>query len=176
MVSNRTAGILGGAILLGLMAHIEYRLTRLSDQINEIGNIIYTRETIIHTKKDVECLTKNIYYEAGVENRLGKIAVANVTVNRLKEGRWGNNICRVVYAPKQFSWTLNRRLPKPDKQLWAESEQIARQVLSGVRLSGLHNSLYYHADYIKPPKWADNKHYIAQIGQHKFYRQARQAV
>jgi spore germination cell wall hydrolase CwlJ-like protein len=144
------------------------------DRIDEkLDDIIQTRETVAYTEKDVDCLTKNIYYEAGVEDRAGKYAVAHVTINRLKTGYWGKDICKVVYSKAQFSWTLNKKLPKPNKTLWAESREIAKAVLNGHRVRGLNRSLFYHADYIKTPKWADANERITQIGQHIFYNKAR---
>jgi spore germination cell wall hydrolase CwlJ-like protein len=139
----------------------------------KIDDIIQIKEHVRYTKNDVECLTKNIYYEAGIEDHRGKYAVANVTLNRLKTGYWGNSICKVVYAKKQFSWTLAKKLPRPDSRLWAESEAIARSTLAGYRVRGLAKSLYYHAIYIKEPKWADTKHEAGQIGNHVFYNRAK---
>lgn len=48
------------------------------------------------TAKDEECLARNIYYEAGNESEEGKAAVAIVTINRVKDSRFGNSICGVV--------------------------------------------------------------------------------
>jgi spore germination cell wall hydrolase CwlJ-like protein len=48
------------------------------------------------SSKDVECLAKNIYYEAGSEPEEGKVAVAMVTINRVRDGRFGRSICSVV--------------------------------------------------------------------------------
>ena len=42
------------------------------------------------------CLAKNIYYEAGNEPEEGKVAVAMVTINRVRDGRFGKSICSVV--------------------------------------------------------------------------------
>jgi spore germination cell wall hydrolase CwlJ-like protein len=139
----------------------------------KLDDIIQVNEKVNYTKNDVECLTRNIYYEAGVESKTGKYAVGQVTVNRLKVGYWGNSICKVVYAKSQFSWTLAKKLPRPNSQLWAESEAIARKVLAGHRLRGLTRSLYYHAIYIKDPKWADTNHEAGQIGNHVFYNKAK---
>ena len=144
------------------------------DQIeHKLDDIIQTNDTVKYTKHDVECLTKNIYYEAGIEDSAGKYAVANITINRLKTGKWGDTICKVVYAPKQFSWTLKRKLEKPNPQVWAESEQIARASLKGARVRGLSKSLFYHATYIKDPHWVDSKHEVGQIGNHIFYKKAK---
>jgi spore germination cell wall hydrolase CwlJ-like protein len=48
------------------------------------------------TSKDVDCLAKNIYYEAANEPEEGKVAVAMVTINRVRDGRFGKSVCAVV--------------------------------------------------------------------------------
>jgi spore germination cell wall hydrolase CwlJ-like protein len=162
--------IIGCSLLAILLLRQEFRMDMMEEKLDDI---IQVREHIKYTKTDLDCLTRNIYYEAGVEDHRGKFAVAHVTINRLKTGYWGDTICRVVYAPKQFSWTLARKLPHPNTQLWAESEDIARKVLAGHRVRGLTRSLYYHATYIKDPHWADSNHEAGQIGSHVFYNQAK---
>jgi spore germination cell wall hydrolase CwlJ-like protein len=169
-MSNRVLAIIGCSLLAILLIRQEVRMDMLEEKIDDI---IQVKEHIKYTKNDLDCLTRNIYYEAGGENVAGKFAVAHVTINRLKTGYWGNSICRVVYARKQFSWTLAKKLPRPDSKVWAESETVARKVLAGHRVRGLTRSLYYHATYIRDPKWADSRHEAGQIGNHVFYNQAR---
>jgi N-acetylmuramoyl-L-alanine amidase len=117
------------------------------------------------------CLAKNIFHEAGVESYAGKIAVGQVTINRLHSGRWGHSICAVVYKRLQFSWTNSRRLRNetPRGDLWEESKKAARAVMEGERLARLQDALFYHATYIETPDWASPKYVIAQVGQHVFY-------
>ena len=169
-MTNRQLVIIGCSLLAVLLIRQEVRMDMIEEKLDDV---IQVKEHVKYTKNDLDCLTKNIYYEARGENTSGKFAVAHVTVNRLKTGYWGNSICKVVYAKKQFSWTLAKKLPRPDSKLWAESEQIARKVLAGHRVRGLTKSLYYHATYIKDPKWADSKHEAGQIGNHVFYNKAR---
>ena len=169
-MSNRMLAIIGCSLLAILLIRQEFRMDILEEKIDDI---IQVKEHIKYTQNDIECLTRNIYYEAGVESRVGKYAVAHVTINRLKTGHWGDSICKVVYARKQFSWTLAQKLPRLDSQLWAESEDVARKVLAGHRVRGLTRSLYYHAIYIRDPNWADPQHEAGQIGNHVFYNQAR---
>ena len=169
-MSNRTWIIIGCVLLAVLLFRQEVRMDMLEEKIDDI---IHVNEKIKYTKNDVECLTRNIYYEARGEDHRGKYAVAHVTVNRLKAGKWGDTICKVVYARKQFSWTLAKKLPRPNSQVWAESEAIARSVLAGYRVRGLTKSLFYHATYIKDPKWADTQHEVGQIGNHVFYNRAK---
>ena len=169
-MNNRTLAIIGCSLLAVLLIRQEVRMDMIEEKLDDI---IQVKEQVKWTKNDLECLTKNIYYEAGVESSVGKFAVAHVTVNRLKAGYWGNSICKVVYAKSQFSWTLAKKLPRPNSKLWAESEEIARKVLAGHRVRGLTRSLYYHAIYIQDPKWVDLKHEAGQIGQHIFYNKAK---
>lgn len=127
------------------------------------------------SKKDLHCLRKNVFYEAGVEDYYGKLAVAQVTYNRLKAGKWGNSICNVVYARKQFSWTAKEsKLDKPKGRLWKRSIAAVQDFLDGVRIMNLKDSLYFHTDYIKTPAWVnDQLQHDTQIGRHIFYSYSR---
>lgn len=120
------------------------------------------------SKREFDCLARNIYYEAVGEDYIGKIAVAQVTWNRVKSGRWGHTICVVVHAPYQFSWTRQKKL-YPSGDGWIESQQAARDFLNGTRVSGLQNSKYYHATWIRDPDWTNRLEVAMVIGQHKFY-------
>jgi len=46
--------------------------------------------------KDVECLARNIFYEAGSEPLEGKVAVGMVTINRTQDDRYPQTVCGVV--------------------------------------------------------------------------------
>lgn len=122
------------------------------------------------TKSEQVCLARNIYFEAGVEPYAGKIAVAQVTLNRLRSGRWGNNVCDVVHARKQFSWTLLKHKvnEQPAGALWQESLQAMHDVKQGLRVQGLETSDHYHAEYVTPV-WRTEKVRVAKIGRHIFY-------
>ena len=129
-------------------------------------------------KKQVDCLADNIYHEAGSEPFEGKVAVAQVTLNRVASGKFSNDICKVVYQKNvildkvvcQFSWYCDTpaRAVYLNKNRFEESEAVAKKVLlEGFRMDSLKEALYYHADYVNP-KW--NKERIAKIGQHIFYK------
>ena len=120
------------------------------------------------SKSEMDCLARNVYYEAGVEDSNGKIAVAQVTLNRLEDGQWGKHLCSVVKSPSQFSWTLTR-VAAPKGSAWEEAQKIAKQVAAGLRLKKLERSLYYHAEYISSPQWAKVMTITHKIGQHIFY-------
>lgn len=131
-----------------------------------------SKEKLNVSDKDLQCLAKNIFHEAGIEGRTGKVAVAQVTLNRLKSKRWGSSLCSVVHAKAQFSWTLSKKLvaKKPSGQLWEESLVVANQFVKGHRIQGLETSGFYHTDYIKKPNWAKGKTVALVVGQHIFYK------
>ena len=134
---------------------------------------IQTRE------KQLDCLAINIYREAGYEPFEGKVAVAQVTMNRVVKGNFGNDVCGVVYQRNvymekvvcQFSWACDQvhRNRPINKEAYNESYAVAKKVLlEGFRLDVLKDALYYHATYVNP-RWPHEK--IGQIGQHIFYKE-----
>ena len=141
------------------------------------AKVIKTKDKVKLTKQEFECLARNVYHEAGVESAAGKIAVAQVTLNRVKSKKWGKGICDVVYSKAQFSWTLTKkkRWAQPKGKLWEASVEAVKQVEEGTRVQQLMSSLFYHTDYIKKPNWADPSLVVAKVGQHIFYADARKS-
>jgi len=120
--------------------------------------------------KDHECLSMNIYHESRGEQAQGQIAVAQVTVNRVKHREWPSSICEVVYQPKQFSWThlIKNHSPKETKA-WKRAQVIARDVLIGNVADVTGGAVFYHANWIKNPYWAKEVTLSKVIGNHLFY-------
>ena len=132
------------------------------------------RKPILYNSKDLKCLAQNIFFEAGTESMLGKIAVGQVTINRVKIGHWGETICEVVNAKNQFSWT-NRDDLSIDRESknYKESFLAAKKVLQErKRLRILRSALFYHADYVRP-NWVDKNQKITKIDKHIFYNGAK---
>jgi spore germination cell wall hydrolase CwlJ-like protein len=130
--------------------------------------------------KMLECLAVNIFNEAGNEPFEGKVAVAQVTLNRVDHKDFPEDVCKVVYQKNvfmervvcQFSWYCMKPI-KIDKNTnsYKESMQVAKKVLlEGFRLDSLTNALFYHADYVKP-NWPYRR--INKIGRHIFYSNER---
>jgi spore germination cell wall hydrolase CwlJ-like protein len=135
------------------------------------------KTVISYSRKDIDCLARNIYFEARSENTVGQYAIANVTINRVlaKRKSWGNSICAVVYAKKQFSWTgkTSRKHAKLKGDAWDTAKSIAIASLEdGMRVKELDKALFYHAEYVNP-KWRDDKNRVKVIGAHIFYSRAK---
>ena len=148
----------------------------LKERNGQFSNDIVSIKTI---EKQLDCLAINIYREAGHEPFEGKVAVAQVTMNRVSHGAFGKDVCGVVYQRNvimekvvcQFSWAcdaVHRNRPI-NKEAYNESYAVAKKVLlENFRLDILKDALYYHASYVNP-RWPLEK--IGQIGQHIFYKQ-----
>ena len=71
--------------------------TQAQERLDNLVDVIMSPIVDINiSSKDVDCLAKNIYYEAGGEPEEGKVAVAMVTINRVRDGRFGKTVCSVV--------------------------------------------------------------------------------
>ena len=137
-------------------------------------SVVETSEEIDYSKKDLFCMAKNIYHEAGHEPKLGKYAVAQVTINRMESPLFGNRVCEVVFEPYQFSWANRHSLrwTTPSGPAWNEAKRIAHDVLeNNKRIKGMDDALFYHATYVRP-YWARTKDRLTRIGLHIFYEQA----
>lgn len=130
--------------------------------------------------QELNCLAENIYYEAGSESFEGKLAVAQVTINRVSSGKFKSTICGVVKQKDvvngsmvcQFSWFCNMAQNMiRNKYQWEESLVVARKALTEPVAHDIlyqQHALYYHATYVKPG-W--NKPVVTKIGNHIFYRE-----
>jgi len=147
------------------------------DKLDKYESAGSSQITTAMRERQLGCLSKNIYYEAGSEPFEGKVAVAQVTLNRVNSGQFPDDICKTIYQRNifyekiicQFSWTCDRDSGSrpPNNSNYRESEEVAKKVLlEEFRLPGLKNALYYHASYISPG-WKRKR--ITQIGQHIFY-------
>ena len=149
-------------------------IQKLEEEVKQIREVqlIQTRQKLTLTPRERECLAKNVFLEAGVEDYVGKLAVAQATLNRVNHPtRWSSDICKVVYQKAQFSWTLDKkkRTQKPAGKLFAKSLEAVRDFENGIRIKELSSATFYHTDYIKKPKWVDDSKKVAVIGRHIFY-------
>jgi spore germination cell wall hydrolase CwlJ-like protein len=151
---------------------VTYKITTLKEARTEVSQV-----TANMRQKQLDCLARNIYHEAGYEPFEGKVAVAQVTINRTENSAFPSDICQVVYQKNvvyekvlcQFSWYCDQAsLKKPmNGAVYTESMEVAKKVLlEGFRLPSIKDALYFHGDYVNP-KWG--KKPVAKIGRHVFY-------
>lgn len=161
------------AVTVAGVKAVDYKLDTLKEARMKVSPV-----TADMRQKQLDCLARNIYHEAGYEPFEGKVAVAQVTINRAENPNFPSDICQVVYQKNvvyekvlcQFSWYCDSAsLKKPmNGAVYTESMEVAKKVLlEGFRLPSIKDALYFHGDYVNP-KWG--KKPIAKIGRHIFYK------
>lgn len=132
------------------------------------------------------CLAKNIYFEAGNQPLAGKVAVAQVVLNRMEHSAYADDVCGVVYDAKyrenwkgnmvpirnqcQFSWFCDGRSDEPlDTDTFYESYIIAQDVLMGKYPDITEGATHYHSIMVEP-YWAEILNETVQITDHIFYK------
>ena len=149
-------------LAISLAIPVHFANSTESETISEYTN---------YTFKDLYCLTKNIYHEARGESFQGKLAVAQVTMNRVNhETKWPGTVCEVVYqkikGSPQFSWTTMKGLKVVDMRAWEEAKAAAFGILTGDLLIKNFNYQYFHN---KSVTFAQGKRGSRTIGNHIFY-------
>lgn len=128
---------------------------------------------------DQLCLATTIYLEARNQSALGQRAVAEVALRRLESGRWGDSVCAVVTAPKQFAPTLvSPKFVLRNLKAWNRAVEVAMHARNDWRKpQPLRYQIVPGADHfvalgIANPDWARGVP-VATIGDHTFYRVTR---
>jgi spore germination cell wall hydrolase CwlJ-like protein len=160
------------------------KLKQKQDEIDaKIEKMRRQQAAKIAFEDNLKCLADNIYYEAAFEPEEGKIAVAQVTINRLNDPDYPKTVCGVVYERHRtkankisaaFSWTLTPFRPKgpKSKRIYEQVLEIAKAVLTKKEKSDIigDDVKFYHASYIHAPVWTQEHEQVAEIGNHIFYR------
>ncbi|MGY0611897.1 MULTISPECIES: cell wall hydrolase [unclassified Luteimonas] len=128
---------------------------------------------------DSLCLSTTLYLEARDQSVLGQHAVAEVALRRADSGLWGDSVCDVVTARKQFAPTIvspNTRLT--NTEAWSQAVTIALESQSnwalpaGERKEVVPGASHFLAHAIASPSWR-NAYQVATIGDHTFLRVQR---
>lgn len=143
----------------------------------------------LERSRELECLARNVYWEARSEGERGQKAVAWVTLNRVADPQYPKTVCAVVAQARvdhqgrplrnqcQFSWFCDGKPDEPrDPVAWIRAQQIAWEVM-GKRDRGetqkdpTRGATFYHAVWMdSKPLWADSKQPTVQLGSHQFYK------
>lgn len=136
------------------------------------------------------CLADNIYHEARGQGTAGWLAVANVTINRVKDSRYPDTVCEVVHQGPhrpswkgtgemipvrhrcQFSWYCDGRSDDiSNNTLYSQIYDLSYNIVYGNIdfIDITDGATHYHADYVMPD-WARTKTKTVEIEDHIFYR------
>lgn len=125
---------------------------------------------------DSLCLSTTVYLEARDQSVRGQKAVAEVALRRRDSGLWGDTVCDVVTARKQFAPTLvSPGMQLSNTEAWAQSVTIALEAERNWSLPRhqreeiVPGASHFAAHAIASPSWR-TAYQVARIGDHTFYR------
>lgn len=127
-------------------------------------------------RQEIYTLAQNVYYESRGESRQGQHAVAWVTINRTRDGRWPTTITEVVWQAKQFSWTRHKSRRQIalrneiDTQAWRDAVTVAYEAYFGHVEDPTGGATHFFAQNIVSPAWARSYSHRTRIGNHTFLR------
>lgn len=104
------------------------------------------------------CLSSVLHYEARGEPLEGKLAVAEVVLNRVEHHRFPDTVCEVVTQPRQFSWYPRRPLT------YGNQRELAEDILAGE-----YERKYPRALFFTSGSATLRRPHLRWIGGHRFY-------
>lgn len=125
---------------------------------------------VSYSNEDYEVLKKIVEAEAGICDIRGRILVANVIINRVKDSEFPNNITDVVYERSQFSPVIDGRINTC--KVTEETVEAVNRALSGEDYSD--GALFFmnrKRSHSSNVRWFDGKlTYLFEHDRHEFYR------
>ncbi len=124
---------------------------------------------------ELECLALNVYHESRSEPLIAQIAVASVTLNRVKAERFPSTICGVVKHSRkagtcQFSWYCDGKSDSPfEKEAWANSLAVAQFAIDHFNTDFVDGAKYFYSGKERP-NWASKYETVATIGSITFMK------
>ena len=128
------------------------------------------RAVISYTEDDYRVLQRIVQAEAGVCDEKGKILVANVIINRVKNRRFPNNVTDVVYQRGQFSPVMDGSINTC--KVTEETIDCVNRALEGEDYSD--GALFFmnrRASASSNVNWFDGQlRFVMQHGSHEFFK------
>ena len=119
---------------------------------------------------DIACYATAVYHEVNNRSLEEKLGVINVIRNRVKSGRWGSDVCSVVYASGQFIGVTDESHKKIDKKTYLETKLLVLDAVVFHKYANpVANALYFHDDSIMPKHSWFGYSKITHIGRMVFY-------
>ncbi|KDA04092.1 cell wall hydrolase [Hyphomonas oceanitis] len=123
-----------------------------------------------------KCMAQAVYYESAHEPLDGQMAVAEVIANRMRDHRYPDTACGVVFQGAtrttgcQFTFTCDGALSTPPMgRNWERAKTIAAHVMMNLSVDNTGGATHYHATYVDPI-WSAGLVKTDKIGMHVFYR------
>ncbi|MEO6365293.1 MAG: cell wall hydrolase [Luteimonas sp.] len=138
--------------------------------------ILWLSQMLPQPAADSLCLSTTLYLEARDQSERGQQAVAEVALRRLDSGLWGDSMCDVVTARKQFAPSLvSPQTRMSNSEAWAEAVTVALDAERNWALPHdqrkeiVPGASHFMAHAIASPSWR-NAYQVARIGDHTFLK------
>ncbi len=189
MIKTITKLAIGVALII-----VMYQEALVLSQVTEIKEAVVETNTIVKEirlldvpyslENDYHCLASNIYWEARNQPLLGKLAVAQVTQNRVDSKKFPNSICGVITQTRfypsgridlhscQFSWYCDGKKDEPLQHEYISYErsfELAVNFIADRPIDITEGSTHYH-NHMVNPYWTADLDKVVQIEEHIFYK------
>ena len=186
MIQNIFKGFIAIALIFFMhQQQLNYlEVVELKEILIEPEPVIELANTPFTLDNEYHCLASNIYWEARNQLLEGKIAVAQVTLNRVENSSYPDTICSVVTQTRfypsgridlhscQFSWYCDGLKDEP-VETWGfsyeQSFNLAISFLENRPEDVTDGSTHYHSIKVEP-YWTTGLRKITQIEEHIFYK------
>ena len=117
----------------------------------------------VNRSADEHLLARCIHGEARGEPYVGKVAIAAVVLNRVRDSRFPNTIAGVIYQPLAFTAVADGQINlTPNKDAY----KAAKDALNG--WDPTYGTLYYWNPVTATSKWIWSRKITLRIGKHVF--------
>ncbi|HKK36522.1 MAG TPA: cell wall hydrolase [Paracoccaceae bacterium] len=175
LVASAPPAAAGGPGFAGLVAMAAgERMVLAQATPRSAARTLATTPAVPVSEVDLECLAKAVYFEARGEPEAGKVAVAEVVLNRVAHPDYPDSVCGVVEDAGgggcQFSWTCDGLSDRPrNAGLFERLRDLSARVASGEAQVVTDGATHFHTVAIRPG-WSRRLERTATIGAHHFYR------
>ena len=141
------------------------RIAKALEEAKKTVPVTTNREAITLSDEDIFLMAIVVTMEAGSESYEGQLAVANVIVNRLLSGVWGDTVSDVIYAPNQFSGANSGRIEQFSTRVTESCKRAVVEALAG------NNNIGSYMNFIMKSRAnysAYSEYYV--LGNHCFYK------
>jgi spore germination cell wall hydrolase CwlJ-like protein len=127
-----------------------------------------TGKAMTANARERDCLTRAMYFESRRNSPEGLLAVGTVVMNRVDAGLWGDTICGVVGAKRQFAPGVLTRKMQGDL---TDLQRLADDIMAGKRHPKITPKvMFFHVATRKFPY--RNMRYVHVAGGNSFYYKA----
>ena len=119
--------------------------------------------------EELVCMVRTIHFEAADQSREGRVAVAQVVMNRVHSPYYPNTVCEVVKQPAQFSWYWDGKSDDPKHwPSYYDSMLTGFLVMADLLPDQVKGATHYFAHNLVTPVWAARMKTTTIIDGHTF--------